>query len=78
MENPKNLVEIDGTLSKAAAAMAVRTGDAVEDIVEKALLLYLEGPADVLRRLQPQQEELTDEEAMELAISEIRAYRAGQ
>jgi hypothetical protein len=67
---------VDEELLKAAAALAARSGVFVEGMVERALRLYLEGPADVLRRIEPR-EELTDDEAMEVAIREIKAYRAG-
>lgn len=70
-------VRLDEELLKAAEALATRTGRKRDDVVEDALREFLTHPADILDRLRPQ-EELTDEQAMELALQEIEAYRSGR
>lgn len=77
MAKARETVRVDRDLLAAAARKAARTGQTPEAVVEKALRRYLLDPADILDRLRPQ-EDLTDEEAMELAYDEIHKMRRGE
>ncbi|MGH2758692.1 MAG: hypothetical protein ACRDKJ_03910 [Actinomycetota bacterium] len=70
-------IQIDDELWKRVSVVASSTGRRPEDVVEDAVRKYVTHPADVLDRLRPQAD-LTDDEAMELALREIKAYRSGR
>lgn len=70
-------IRIDDELWKRVSVVASSTGRDPEDVVEDAVRKYVVHPADVLDRLRPQKD-LTDDEAMELALREIKAYRSGR
>lgn len=79
MTERKATISIDAALLKAVTARAARTGRKPEEVVEKALRLYLGGPADVLRLLRAENpDSLSDEEAMKIAYEELDAHRASQ
>lgn len=70
-------IDIDSELYRRAVAVASSTGRRPDDVVDEALRSYLEGPADILKRLRPN-EDLTDDEAMKLANEEVHKYRAAK
>ena len=79
MGKSKAAVSIDAALLKAATARAARTGRKPEEIIEKALRLYIGGPSEVLRKLRSENpDDLADEEAQRIAYEELDAFRASQ
>lgn len=73
----KTQVPIDDDLWKRVTTVASSTGRRPEEVVDAAVRRYLLHPADILDHLKPQ-EELTDDEAMQLAVDEIHKMRRGQ
>jgi Arc/MetJ family transcription regulator len=70
-------IPIDDDLWNRIVAVAGSTGRQPEEVVEDAVRRYVVQPADVISRLRPQ-EDLTDDEAMQLALREVKAYRSGR
>lgn len=71
----KRAIRIDDELWARVVAAAERSSRRPEDVVEDAVLRYLDVPADVLDRLRPAAD-LSDAEATELAVREVRAHRS--
>lgn len=77
MGEPKATVSVDAALLRAATARAAQEGRKPEEIVEKALRLYIGGLAEVLKRLRAENpDELSDDEALRIAYEELDAQRA--
>lgn len=84
-------VELDEDVLRRAQAAAERTGRNRDDVIEDAVRRHLSaagddpGPVDpgaldldgVLARVRPRSQ-LTDDEALRLAVDEQAAYRAGR
>ena len=64
---------IDDEVLQHARVFAARTQKRDSDVVEAALREYLD--FDMYERIAARNAHITDEEAMQLAIDEIRAYR---
>lgn len=74
-------VELDGSLVEAARSVAQRSGVPEEELYERALREVLardfgELMDDVVAFQTAKGVSLTDEQAMDLAVSELRALRA--
>lgn len=64
---------IDGEVLQAARVRAARTEKRDSDVVEAALRAYL--GFDLLERIWARNADVTEEEAMQLAVEETRAVR---
>lgn len=75
MAKKKTTIYIDEDLLRSARVMAARTGAKDYEVFEEALRSYL--GVDALDRAL-NGASLTSEEAIDLAVEEIRHYRSGQ
>jgi len=66
-------IRIDEALWDRVVAVADATDREPSDVIEAALESYL---FDRIRAAAPSRNDLSDEAAMELAVREVRAYRA--
>jgi hypothetical protein len=77
MAKSKTPIYVDSELLEAAAARAAEEGTTADGVVETALREYLFGLAAALKKVR-RGKGLDEDEAMDLAIREIKAHRAGK
>ena len=75
MARTKTTVYVDDELLRSVRVLAARSGRRDSDVFEEALRRYV--GLDVLDRVSARFD-LTEEEAMRLAVDEVRAYRRGE